>query len=412
MMRPILGALLTSSVLALAFLGCNSILDNTPGTLAGVDEAGVVTDPGATPSPTAQPSVDDPDSSTTPPSDAGDKPSPGCPSGQQMCFGTCVSLTDPLYGCGNPACTPCPSGHSTMGCQGRTCIVTACDKGYADCNAKPVDGCETDLSKATSCGACNATCGAAAPLCSPNGATFQCTNGCTPIAPVACGAECVDPNTSTNHCGGCSTACPVVTNGTAACAAATCSFTCKAGFKACTDKCVAQTDPAFCGATCTPCPVPSGGVATCIADTCGIQCTAPNHACGGKCVTATDPTACGAACTVCPVPTGGTATCSAAGVCGTTCPAGNHLCAGKCVADTDATACGAMCTVCPIPANSTASCTAATGTCASACSAGFADCDKVAANGCEINLTNDVANCGMCGKACVAPQTCVASACQ
>ena len=71
-----------------------------------------------------------------------------------------------------------------------------------------------------------------------------------------------------------------------------------------------------------------------------------------------------------------------------------------------------MCTVCPVPPNSTAACTAATGTCAFACSTGFADCDKAAANGCEINLTNDSANCGACAKACVAPQTCVMSACQ
>ena len=412
MMRPILGALLTSGVLAFAFLGCNSILDNNPGTLVVADEAGALPGPGATPAPTQQPGVDGPDSGTTPPPDAGAMGSPGCPAGQQMCFGTCISLTDPLYGCGNPACTPCPSGHSTMGCQGRTCIVTGCDKGYADCNAKAVDGCETDLSKATSCGACNATCGAAAPQCSPSGANFQCTSGCTPASPLLCGAECVDPSTATSHCGNCITACPAVTNGTMVCAAATCTFTCKAGFHACADKCPAQTDPAFCGPTCTACPVPAGGIAKCVADTCVIECTAPNHACDSKCVAANDATACGAACTVCPVPAGGAATCSAAGVCGTTCPAGNHLCAGKCVLDTDVTACGAMCTVCPVPANSTASCTAATGTCASACSPGFADCDKVAANGCEIDTMTDAANCGMCGKACVAPQTCVTGACQ
>ena len=363
MMRPVLGALLTSSVLAFAFLGCNSILDNNAGTLVVADEAGALPGPGANPTPTQPPGVDGPDAGTTPPPDAGEMGSPGCPAGQQTCLGTCISLTDPLYGCGNPACTPCPSGHGTMGCQGRTCIVTGCDKGYADCNAKAVDGCETDLSKATSCGACNATCGAAAPQCSPSGPTFQCTSGCTPASPLLCGAECVDPNTSTNHCGSCITACPAVTNGTAACAAATCSFTCNAGFHACAGKCPAQTDPAFCGPTCTACPVPAGGVATCVADTCGIQCTAPNHACGGKCVAATDPTACGAACTVC-----------------------------------------------PIPASSTASCTG--GACAFACSAGFADCDEVASTGCEINTMTDAANCGICGKACVAPQTCVTGACQ
>jgi len=97
-------------------------------------------------------------------------------------------------------------------------------------------------------------------------------------------------------------------------------------------------------------------------------------------------------------------------VCGGTCPAGSHLCAGKCVADTDATACGAMCTVCAVPPNATAACTA--GACTSTCSAGFADCDKSAINGCEVNTMTDSANCGMCGKACVAPAVCTAGVCQ
>ena len=412
MIRPVLGAILTSGVLTFAFLGCNSILDNNPGTLVVPDEAGALPGTGVNPMPTQEPGTDGPDSGMSMQPDSGDKPSANCPAGQQLCFGACVSLTDPLYGCGNPACTPCLSGHSTMTCQGRTCVVSACDKGYADCNATASDGCETDLSKATSCGACNAKCGPAAPLCAPTGPNFQCSTGCTPSAPLLCGAECADPQTSPTHCGTCSNACPVPTNGTAACKAATCSFTCKAGFKACTDKCVAQTDPAFCGAACAPCPVPAGGVATCLNDTCGIQCAAPNHACAGKCVGPTDPTACGAACTVCLVPTGGAATCSAAGACGTTCPAGTHLCGTRCAADTDATACGAACTVCPIPASSTASCTAATGTCASACSANFGDCNMMAGDGCESNLMTDNAHCGTCAKACVAPTVCTAGVCQ
>ena len=36
------------------------------------------------------------------------------------------------------------------------------------------------------------------------------------------------------------------------------------------------------------------------------------------------------------------------------------------------------------------------------CHAPWADCDHVAANGCERNLGNDLANCGVCGVACAA----------
>jgi hypothetical protein len=363
MMRPILGLLISASVLAFALVGCNSILDNQPGVLVETSEAGALPDPGVTPAPTREPNVGPPDSGTTTMPDSGGKPSPECPVGQQMCFGACVSMTDPLYGCGNPTCTPCPSGHSTMGCQARQCVVTACDNGYADCNKNGGDGCEVDLSKSTSCGACNAVCGAVAPLCAPSGPTFQCTNGCTPVAPLNCGAECVDPMTSTNHCGGCNIKCPTVADGTTGCAGGVCNFTCKPQFHACTGKCVAKTDPAYCGAACMPCPVPAGGTATCVNDTCGA-----------------------------------------------TCPAGTHLCGAKCAADNDVTACGAACTACPVPANASAP-TCAAGACGFTCTAGHGNCDANPANGCEANLTNDPANCGACAKACPAGNTCVNSVC-
>jgi len=350
-MHPILGSVIASSVVAVAFVGCNSILDNQPGELVVGDKSS------ALPSPTSTGSTAG--AATSP--DAGDNPSSGCATGQQMCFGSCVSLTDPLYGCGDPTCAPCPSGHSTMGCQGRRCIVMGCDPGYADCNNAAADGCETDLSKAASCGACNASCGVGSPLCTPVGATFQCTNGCTPAAPLKCGTSCVDPSTSTSHCGGCNVACPVVPNGTTACAAGACKLTCKTLFHACAGACVAQTDPTACGPACTACPVPVGGVATCVADVCGVTCTAPNRLCAGSCA-AESPTSCGAACTVCPVPAAATATCTAS-VCGFT------------------------------------------------CTAGFGNCDANAANGCEANLDTDPANCGGCGKPCAAPKVCTAGAC-
>lgn len=357
MMRLLTASSISATVVAFAFLGCNSILDNEGGVLLASDEAGVSAEAGVAVPPPSEPAAEAG-------VDAGAKP-PSCPTGQQLCFGTCVSMIDPHYGCGSPSCAACPSTHGTMGCQGRTCVVTTCDHGYADCNKSGADGCEVDLSKPKSCGACNAACAAATPLCAPAAQTFQCTDGCTPAAPLSCAAQCVDPMTNADNCGACNVKCPVVANATIACAAAACSFTCKADFHACAGACAPKTDPATCGPACTACPAPAGGAATCVNDKCGMTCTAPSHLCGAKCV-------------------------------------------GVGAVDNDPLACGAACTVCPVPANGTATCAA--GVCGLACTAGYGNCDLVAANGCEAVLATDALNCGVCGKSC-AGQACVGGVC-
>jgi len=281
MMRQFSVSSISAGALALALLGCNAILDNRLADALVSDEAGTLPAQGAEQGP-----------------GAGETPSSsGCPAGQQACFGTCVSMTDPLYGCGDPSCGPCSSAHGTMACQGRQCIVSACDPGYADCNAKGADGCEVDLSRAGTCGSCNAGCGAAAPLCAPSGPSFQCTSGCAPGAPLACGGECVDPLSSVNDCGGCNIKCAGVANANTTCNAGVCASACKAQFHACAGTCVARTDPASCGAACTRCPVLAGGSATCVNDTCGTKCHGQSTLCGGKCVGdsafASDPLNCG-----------------------------------------------------------------------------------------------------------------------
>lgn len=60
--------------------------------------------------------------------------------------------------------------------------------------------------------------------------------------------------------------------------------------------------------------------------------------------------------------------------------------------------CGNACST----ANGMPACVA--GVCAvGSCNDGFGDCDKVASNGCEINITTDVNNCKACGKVCDFP---------
>jgi hypothetical protein len=61
--------------------------------------------------------------------------------------------------------------------------------------------------------------------------------------------------------------------------------------------------------------------------------------------------------------------------------------------------CGGCAIVCPSVGNGAGACVA--GSCkVTACAAGHADCDGKGANGCETDLSGDVANCGGCGNAC------------
>jgi hypothetical protein len=80
----------------------------------------------------------------------------------------------------------------------------------------------------------------------------------------------------------------------------------------------------------------------------------------------------------------------------------NKMAADGCEAATatDPTNCGACGTVCMVPANATAGC--AGGMCGiGKCTLGFLDCNKMAADGCEISRLTDLQNCGACNHACV-----------
>lgn len=75
--------------------------------------------------------------------------------------------------------------------------------------------------------------------------------------------------------------------------------------------------------------------------------------------------------------------------------------------------CGACGNQCSYP-NATAVCTA--GSCEmGSCLAGFADCDGLASNGCEVDTRSDAQNCGGCGNVCDlanASESCAQSQCQ
>lgn len=354
------------AALALAPLACNAVLGNEPGVLAPEADAAAQAVETERPGPTeAGPVVSPPTDAGGGVADAEPAPTDGgtCAAGKKLCLGLCVDVNDPTYGCSPTGCEPCDLDHATTACRAGACAVGACADGYGDCNRAADDGCETDLSRAETCGQCNAACPPTAPVCIPEQPTFKCATGCNEGAPTLCGNQCVSIETNVAHCGACGNVCPAPANGTATCGAGTCGFTCKAGF----------------------------------------------HACGAECKPDRDPQACGAACTVCPVPANGQATCTN-GTCGSTCAAGFHACGGECKSNDSVESCGNLCTPCPSGPNGTAQCTR--GACGLACAAGFGNCNNNPGDGCEATLATDAANCGACGKKCKGKEVCQEGACK
>ena len=79
---------------------------------------------------------------------------------------------------------------------------------------------------------------------------------------------------------------------------------------------------------------------------------------------------------------------------------------------TDVNNCGACANICTEPAVNNASPACSTGMCTlGACNTGFANCNGLASDGCEVNTTNDSANCGSCGNICPSGTQCAQSIC-
>ena len=124
-------------------------------------------------------------------------------------------------------------------------------------------------------------------------------------------------------------------------------------------------------------------------------------ACGRRCVTANGASAClNGACSI--------------AMCNAPYADCDGDAANGCEADTqsDAAHCGGCGTVCEARANTVTTCAA--GHCAYACATGFADCDGLSSNGCEVDLRTSTAHCGGCGRTCAPPNatgTCALGAC-
>lgn len=103
------------------------------------------------------------------------------------------------------------------------------------------------------------------------------------------------------------------------------------------------------------------------------------------------------------------------GHCSSGCEAGFGDCNGVttdgCEVDVrnDSANCGACGRSCVVRTGTSGRCEM--GACAFTCLAGHADCDRNLANGCEVATDRDAMNCGACGNACGASEMCIGASC-
>lgn len=297
-------------------------------------------------------------------------------------------LTDVNHcgGCG----IVCAQDGSIAECRNGVCDFTTCEPGFQNCDNDFSNGCETPLDDDAHCGACGNVCGDAnvdgASTCEDaNGdGQFECVFTCKPgfadcNGIAADGCE-VDLLSDVAHCGACGASCEY-DNATMACdGAGGCIFQgCEGDFRDCNgdmNSSISPNDSVLNGCEVNV----AENVSACGA--CGVKCN-ETHADAVACIE--DPQS----------PNGF--------VCDFACEAGFDDCDGNpnngCETDTETSVlhCGACGVACHLP-NAEAECDG--GACAiKRCNVGFADCNGVVADGCEVDLT-DPNHCGGCGRVC------------
>ncbi len=322
----------------------------------------------------------------------------------------------------------CPAG--TL-CVGSLCVA-GCNAGRACPTSQTCCGgaCIDPQSNVANCGACDAR-------CSAPGGTALCLNGtCAVGACTAPNADCdgvasngceTDTAHDVAHCGACATPCAARSHASASCTAGACNYACDAGFADCdgaaSNGCEADTrsSTSACGACGSVCNPPNA-TAACVASQCAIAACASgfgdcdsNATNGCETDVATNTTHCGGCGTACAGAPNAVAACSR-GACAVVCTAGVADCDGAapngCETDTrtSATHCGGCGRTCALANVATAGCAASLCTVGS-CTANFGNCDGVASNGCETDTRTSLANCGACGAACAAGLVCGGSTC-
>lgn len=252
-------------------------------------------------------------------------------------------------------------------------------------------------------------------------ANGTCIPGCTTTATCpsgfdCCAKQCVNLDSNVDHCSACDTPCKP-TGGTGKCEAGVCKVDkCDSGLADCngngSDGCevTLSLDPLHCGACGKACAEPANANATCQNGNCGMGACKPdfencdnNPANGCEVNKQTSVSNCGACNLVCDL-LNANEVCTA-GACGVgSCVAGFADCdktaSNGCEVNTQTNTdnCGACNAKCDFP-NGAGACSS--GSCAlTNCVTPWKDCDLQAANGCEKNLNTDATNCGTCGNSC------------
>ena len=333
----------------------------------------------------------------------------------------CPDMANPRCDLPSGRCVPCvpmadncPTGRYCSGANGLWSCVSGCkvqsecaaDGGSMDCcNHKCVD----TTSDKTNCGVCGKTC----------------ENGNT-----CCSGSCADPSSDVSNCGGCGMACMLQNVMGPMCVTSICAFTkCNPGFGDCdlipTNGCETNIgmDPKNCGGcgmACGPFPnaIPGCAVASCTIMTCMKGFADCDGAVKNGCEVDTfnDVKNCNGCGNVCPNVINGVPGCTL-GKCGIEkCNTTFRDCdmnpMNGCEANIlmDPKNCGGCGTQCSFP-NAGGAC--ANGNCSlGTCNPGFANCDLMPANGCEVNTNLDINNCGMCGNKCAQGLMCIGGTCK
>jgi hypothetical protein len=332
-------------------------------------------------------------------------------------------------GCDNP----CNVTNASSSCQNGTCTMIACNQGFADCDNDTSNGCEVNLKTSLDhCGACGST-------CDFTNAGETCNNGVCVMGACDTGFANCDGNpqngcetntqTSMSSCGGCGQTCDFQ-NASESCLAGVCVLNaCNTGFANCDNNaqngCEVNTNTSLanCGACGQACSFPNASAA-CQGGTCAlVACNLGFADCDGDASNGcevnlkTSLAHCGACNAACDLPNAAE-TCNN-GVCTLgACSAGFANCDGNaqngCEVNTDTSLgnCGGCGVTCDVP-HASESCLG--GTCVmGACDPGFANCDGGALNGCEVNVQTNLAHCGGCNLACNLPnasESCVNGTC-
>jgi hypothetical protein len=341
-------------------------------------------------------------------------PTNGCATGFSDCdqnaANGCETDLSRTSDCG--ACKQsCKLDHTQRECKAGSCSTEGCAPGYGRCAGT----CQSLLNDPNNCGQCGMRCGADKPNCAGGKCTTStCASGsadCDANAANACEANLDDAA----NCGGCGLRCERLAHAVGTCRAGVCELgNCDAGFGDCdqdaNNGCEIDlrsvNDCGRCGALCA---FPNA-LAECRDGRCQLQtCDDKRADCNRNAMDGCEadlglPSTCGSCANLCAqLPSVVSSSCGSEG-CELTCQAGRANCDGRpdngCEADlSNGQTCGTCNNDCgQLPRVDSAECDA--GVCKKLkCEAGFADCNGDPADGCERSIRT-LTDCGGCNQAC------------